>query len=331
VASPLTPRRAHAAAPVRLDLAGAWTDVPPFSAREGGAVVSAAIDLKVHVNVLPGGEAVHLLSDDLGIREELGDSPSRLPLMAHAARRLPVGGATIISRSDAPPGSGLGSSGAVGVALIAALRHARGEAVTPGEVAQEAWVVETQDVGIAGGRQDQWMAALGGFRFLEFHDPAIRTEPIALDAGFAAELEDAVVLCYTGVSRVSGGTIERVMAAYQHGDADVTSALRGLRALATEMVSALRNGRLDEVARILDRNWALQQRLDPAMCTPEMLALEQAVRRAGALGGKAAGSGAGGCMFFLAPGRRAETEAAARAAGASVLPFHWAWEGVATW
>jgi D-glycero-alpha-D-manno-heptose-7-phosphate kinase len=144
-------------------------------------------------------------------------------------------------------------------------------------------------------------------------------------------MEAAIVLCYTGVSRVSGGTIARVMTAYDQGDAAVTAALRGLRALAADMAVALRASSIGEVARILDDNWALQQRLDPDMATIEMRTLEEAARRAGALGGKAAGSGAGGCMFFLAPGRAAAVTEAARAAGATILPVRWAREGVATW
>lgn len=327
----MSARRAHAAAPVRLDFAGAWTDVPPFSAREGGAVVSAAIDLKVHVNVLPGGNSVELISEDLDVRETLGTGESRLPLLAHAVRRWPVGNATIVTRSDAPPGSGLGSSGAMGVATVAALHHARGDSRDATSIAHEAWEVETRDAGIPGGRQDQWMAALGGFRYLEFHDPDLHAEPVALDTAFAAELQDAMVLCYTGVSRVSGGTIARVMAAYQRGERGVTDALRGLRDLAGQMHAALREGCLEDVARILAQNWKLQQQLDPAMRTAEMASLEAAVAEHGAIGGKAAGSGAGGCMFFLAPGRRAAVEAAAQRAGASVLTVRWAREGVTTW
>jgi D-glycero-alpha-D-manno-heptose-7-phosphate kinase len=331
VEHPVIARRAHAEAPVRLDLAGAWTDVPPFSVREGGAVVAATIDLKVHVNVLPGGESVELVSDDLGVHETLGEGASRVPLLAHAVRRLPVGPATIVSRSDAPPGSGLGTSGAMGVATIAALHHARGDRVDAERVAREAWEVETQDAGIAGGRQDQWMAALGGFRLLAFRDPDVASEPIAVDAGFAAELAEAMVLCYTGVSRVSGGTITRVMAAYERGDPGVTAALRGLRDLASAMRDALRQSRLDDVARILDANWEYQRQLDPAMCTPEMAAVEAAARRQGARGGKAAGSGAGGCMFFVAPGCRGAVEAATRRAGATILPVRWSREGVTSW
>ena len=324
-------RRAHAAAPVRLDFAGAWTDVPPFSARDGGAVVSAAIDLKVQVDVLPGGEGVELISEDLEVHERLAAGESRVPLLAHAVRRWPVADATIVCRSEAPPGSGLGTSGAMGVATVAALHHARAETVNATVIAQEAWEVETQDAGIPGGRQDQWMAALGGFRYLEFHDPDLHSEPLALDTTFAAQLQDAMVLCYTGISRVSGGTIARVMAAYERGDRGVTAALRGLRDLATRMRAALREGCLEEVGRILVRNWELQQQLDPAMCTAEMAELESAARHHGAIGGKAAGSGAGGCMFFLAPGSRAAVEAAARATGASVLTVRWAREGVTTW
>ncbi len=327
----MTVRRAHAAAPVRLDLAGAWTDVPPFSEREGGAIVAVAIDLKVHVNVLPGGHIVQLIAEDLGVHEQMGDAPSSVPVLSHAVRRLPVGGATIISRSDAPPGSGLGTSGALGVAAIAALHHARGDEISPARAAQEAWEVETRDAAIPGGRQDQWMAALGGFRYLEFCDPDIRTEPLALDAAFVTELQEAMVLCYTGVSRVSGSTIARVMARYEAGDAEVTDALRGLRQLADEMTAALRAGSIGEVAAILNRNWQLQQRLDPAMCTQEMATLERAAAAHGALGGKAAGSGAGGCMFFVAPGCRDAVEAAARDAGATILKVQWAREGVTTW
>jgi galactokinase/mevalonate kinase-like predicted kinase len=121
------------------------------------------------------------------------------------------------------------------------------------------------------------------------------------------------------------------MTAYETGDRNVTSALRGLRDLAAEMRAALREGCLEEVGRLMARNWELQQQLDHAMCTAAMAALEAAVRRRGAIGGKAAGSGAGGCMFFLAPGSKAAVEAAARESGASVLMVRWAREGVSTW
>ena len=119
--------------------------------------------------------------------------------------------------------------------------------------------------------------------------------------------------------------------AYERGDAAVTGALHALRDVALAMVDALRAADLTRVAALLTENWRRQQDLDPAMCTEEMARLEQAVMAAGALGGKAAGAGAGGSMFFVAGTDVAAVADAARTAGATVLPVRWAREGVRAW
>lgn len=329
-------RRAHASAPVRIDFAGAWTDVPPFSVREGGRVISAAITLQVHVNVLPGGEGVHLVADDLGTSVTIGKDGTRigdgsLPLLEAAARRWPPGDATITSRADVPQGSGLGSSGAFGVAVSAALAHARGERYSATQLAHLAWELETRDASIPGGKQDQYMAALGGFQDLAFRDPEVSHHPIAVDREFAAELARSLVLCWTGASRLSGGTISRVMQAYERGEAGISSALFGLRDAADAMDAALASADIAAVGAALDANWRHQQALDARMRTPEMASLEARARQAGATGAKAAGSGAGGCMVFLAPGRERDVARALEAEGGTLLPVEWSWEGVRSW
>ena len=326
----------HGSAPVRLDFAGGWTDVPPFSSREGGAVVSAAIDLRAHAEVVPGGDEIALVSEDLGecVTLRPGDSAgagSELPLLRAAIRLLPVGSCRLTTRSDAPPGSGLGSSGALDVALVAALSRARGERLEPQDTAALAWRVEAVEAGHPGGKQDQYTAALGGFQLLTFDDPDVGCRRLQLDPAFTAALSDAMVLCYTGTSRFSSATISRVMAAYERGDATVVSALRGLREVALAMADALTAGDLAAVGALLDRNWAHQCRLDGGMCTAGMTAIESIARAAGAIGGKAAGSGAGGSMFFLAPGRRDEVARAVAEAGARLLPVEWSSEGVRAW
>ena len=327
----------HAAAPVRLDCAGGWTDVPPFSAREGGVVVSAAIGLSAHVELKLGGPRIRLVSEDLGQEVECVDSgglvlDGRLDLLKAALRMFPVQSpCTLTTRSDAPPGSGLGSSGALDVALVAALALARADRLSEREIAEQAWYLETVEARIPGGKQDQFAAALGGFQRFTFRDPDVGCEPITLDPGFAAELERRTVLCYTGRSRTSGATISRVMSAYERGDPGVTGALRAMKEVAASMAEALRAGSLARVAELLTENWKHQRALDPEMCTPEMTRLEQAVVAGGALGGKAAGSGAGGCMFFVTGDRPGPVIAAARAAGASVLPVRWVREGVRAW
>jgi D-glycero-alpha-D-manno-heptose-7-phosphate kinase len=331
-------RPAEAVAPVRLDFAGGWTDVPPFSAREGGIVVNAAIGLLVRAMVGRDGPGFRIVAEDLGEQLEL---PADAPLTADgrldvhkAALRMhrvmpPV---TLRTRSDAPKGSGLGGSGALDVAITAALAAAIEPAGSPPidvtSLAEAAWRLETIEAGVPGGRQDQWAAALGGFNLLRFRDPGVTAQPLRLDPAFQAELGRRTVLCYTGASRLSGNTISRVMGAYERGETQVVTALRGLRDVAERMADALRAADLAGIGALLSENWRLQQALDARMSTAEMTRLEAAVRAAGALGGKAAGSGAGGCMFFIAGDDRPAAERAARAAGAQLLPVQWELTGV---
>ncbi|MGN6392630.1 MAG: GHMP family kinase ATP-binding protein [Gemmatimonadales bacterium] len=324
---------ARASAPVRLDFAGGWTDVPPFSAREGGVVVAGAIGLSAHAEVRCGGTGLRLVAEDLDDALELPDesalSPSGpLSLLQAGLRLLPVGPCALTTRSDAPPGSGLGSSGALDVALVAALACARGEAPSVEEIARLACHLEGVEAAIPGGRQDQYAAAFGGFLRLGFRDPDVTVEPLPLDAALLAELERRIVLVYTGASRFSGNTISRVMQAYERGNAGVTGALHGLREVAERMADTLRRGDLTAVGALLDANWRHQQTLDAGMCTSPMQRLTDAMRRAGALGGKAAGSGAGGSMFFLGPEDPEPARKAALALGMQILPVRWAGSGV---
>lgn len=323
----------RAAAPLRLDFAGGWTDVPPWSAREGGLVVSAAIGLHAYAEVRVGGSGFRLCAEDLGQEAELADPAALggsgpLPLLRAGLRLLPVGPCALTTRSDAPPGSGLGSSGALDVALVAALAAARGDALGTREVADLAFRLEGVEAGVPGGRQDQFTAAFGGFLRLEFRDPDVSVTPLGLDQVFLSELERRMIVVYTGASRFSGATIGRVMQAYERNDPAVTAALHGLRETAELMAEALSAGDLARIGALLDANWLQQQALDPGMCTPVMAELGSAMRRAGALGGKAAGSGAGGSMFFLGPSDPAPAVEAARAMGMTILPVRWSATGV---
>ncbi|HWC72795.1 MAG TPA: hypothetical protein VG454_02585 [Gemmatimonadales bacterium] len=331
------PTEFHASAPMRLDFAGGWTDVPPFSAREGGVVVNGAIEQRAHVDLRLGGTLLRFVSEELGETLECANAGGltpggKLPLLKAALRMLPVlGGFTLTTRCDAPPGSGLGSSGALGVALVGVLSRARQETRAQPECADQAWQIETVEAQLPGGKQDQYAAALGGFHRLSFRDPDVGIEPLTLDRSFAAELERHILLCYTNKSRVSGDTISRVMHGFERGDRAITAALHGIRAAGEAMVEALRRADLAGVAALLSENWKHQQALDPGMRTPDMARLEQAAAAAGALGGKAAGAGAGGSMFFIMKGEAKAAVPAALAAGARVLPVRWAAEGVRSW
>ena len=322
-----------AAAPVRLDLAGGWTDVPPYSAREGGVVVATAVQLYAYAEVRPRERGYLLASKELdqaleypGLPALAGDGP--LPLLRAGLRLLQARPCALRTRSDAPHGSGLGSSGAMDVAIVATLAGAAGRKLSTREIADLACRLEGQEAGIPGGRQDQFIAAFGGFLRLSFRDPDATVEPIVLDEGFAAELERRMLLVYTGDSRFSGDTIGRVMRAYERGEPTIAGALDGLRGAAEAMTDALRAGDFGRIGALLSENWRLQQLLDAGMSTPEMRRLEAAMRDAGCLGGKAAGAGAGGSMFFLAPDDPAPAREAVARLGMRLLPVRWATTGV---
>ncbi|MDH5284776.1 MAG: hypothetical protein OEW80_12925, partial [Gemmatimonadota bacterium] len=264
----------RASAPLRLDFAGGWTDVPPFSTEEGGVVVNAAISPRMHVEFLPGGRDILIAAGDLGLEHRVTSAAALAPegpLALHQAalRMLPPPPGTLRTRGEAPPGSGLGSSGALDVALVAALARVRGEAMSPIECADLGWRLEVIEAGHPGGRQDQYAAALGGFLHLRFSEGPVQVERLELDPAFTADLARRLVVCYTGRSRVSGETITRVMGRFARRAPAVVAALAELRQVATEMADALRQSSLEQVAALLRRNWACQQRLDPGMRTAE--------------------------------------------------------------
>ncbi len=331
------PTEFHASAPLRLDFAGGWTDVPPFSAREGGVVVNAAVGLAARVELRLGGPRIRLVSEELGQELECADAGGlapggRLERLKAALRMWPVQAAcTLTTRSDAPAGAGLGSAGATGVALAAALTLARAERLSERELAEQAWHLETVEARMPGGKQDQFAAALGGFHRLSFRDPDVGIEPITLDPAFAAALARQTVVCYTGRPGDADAAIARVTAAYERGDRSVTGALRALKDLAEAMAEALRAADLARVGTLLAESWQHQQAVDPEVRTPEMARLERTLLEAGALGGKAVGCGAGGSMFFLTGDDPGPALAAARAAGGTLLAARWAAEGVRAW
>lgn len=320
-------------APVRLDFAGGWTDVASFAMRERGVVVNAAIDLRTTVSVTARLGGYEFAADDLDLHEAAASLidlhlDGTLDLHKAAARHVEAPPCTIRSTATAPPGSGLGTSGALSVALVAALDKFVGRVRDPLDLADEAWRLETVDAAVAGGKQDQYAAALGGFRLMTFDADRTTAQALSVDPDFARELATHTLLCHTGASRFSGATIRRVMRAYENADVAVSTALRNIADIAAAMAGALLRGSLTEIGGLLSDNWREQQRLDADMCTASMAQLEAAVMQAGAAGGKAAGSGAGGAMFFVVPGDVGPARAAAERCGGVLLPVQWAAEGV---
>ncbi len=322
----------HARAPMRLDLGGGWTDVPPFSTEVGGAVLNTAIARYAHVSLSPREDGhIRLASGDYhaivaGHPTHALTYNGELDLLKAAVKAAGAPAVDLASSSDAPPGAGLGASASVGVALLGALNRLR--APWPREtLADRAHHLEI-DIGVAGGRQDQYAALNGGFQFLEFRDPAATATRVAMPSAALDALRRDLVLVYTGRSRVSGNIIATVMGAYRRGEPRTTQALHRLKAIAAEMRDALLAGDLSAFGALLSENWACQTALDPSTTTPQIGALFDLARRHGATGGKALGAGGGGCVLFYAPNSSDALRAILAGEGLAVFEFDFDFEGL---
>ena len=290
-----------ARAPTRLDFGGGWTDVPPYTEREGGAVCCVAITRYA--------TATAALDERAGRRAGV-DAPSDDPLTAAALRRSGLRGAVASVSSDVPAGSGLGGSSACGVALAGALAALRGVSLAPNELAALSRATEVEELGVAGGYQDHYAAAYGGALLLGFSDCA-SVELLELPGASADDLVRRSVLLFTGESRLSSRTIDAVRDAYVAGEPRTVAALARIKVLAIEMAAALRAGDVDSLGRLVGEHWVHQRALHPTITTPRIDAVLERAQRAGALGLKALGASGGGCVLAIAEDGREEELAAA--------------------
>jgi D-glycero-alpha-D-manno-heptose-7-phosphate kinase len=297
----------RAKAPLRISFAGGGTDVPPFPELEGGCVLSSTINRYAWGTLRPRDDGqICINSLDFGVslsyssREALVyDGEMDLPKAAiHRLAGEHTGGYDLFLHSDAPPGSGLGSSSAMMVVLVGLLKEFHSLPLTDYEIAELAYTLERVDLGIQGGMQDQYAAAFGGFNFIEFLADRVIVNPLKISADIQNELEYNLMLCDTGKLRLSSNIIEDQVRRYEEHNSDTTAALRELKALTVEMKNALLRRRLDEFGSLLDLEWQQKKRMSPRISTPDLDDLYTLARREGALGGKITGAGGGGYMLL---------------------------------
>ncbi len=327
-------------APVRVDCAGGGSDAPPFCTDHGGAVLNVGIRryLRARLHLLPGTKRIEIVSDDFGtsqVFDSLDDlaveGDLRLVKAIVRATAPPVGFSLRI-RSDIPPGSGLGSSGALGVALVALFQAATGTGRTQMETAALANRIERTDAGFAGGAQDSYGAAFGGVNLLEFRrDGTVGHFRPTLSGAARAELERRAVVVFTGGVHLSGSIHADIRAAYALPHSPVVDAMKRLAALAYQGTAALEAGDLAAFGRCLDENWVQHQRLHPS-CNNALLDSYYDAIRPLVLGAKTCGAGGGGCLLMLArDGCRDRLEEACRSLGGTLIPFVLDRDGVRAW
>jgi D-glycero-alpha-D-manno-heptose-7-phosphate kinase len=307
----------HATSPLRISFVGGGTDFPHYYEEHGGAVLSATIDHAVRVSIRPRPDRqVTVRSLDLGhlVEYHLDEGPEYdgvMDLAKAAIERIGVaGGVDVDIRSDAPPGSGLGGSSSLVVALAAGLAALARMRLSADELARLAFSIEREDVGIRGGFQDQYAAAYGGCNLIEFGREAVRVLPLVLGPAIVERLESNLLLCYTGTVRRNVGIIDRQIALWREGREETRMGLKELHELAYVMRDLLEVGDVARLGAMLRDAFESKLRMNPSITegTP-VERLLQVAREAGAFGGKMCGAGGGGYLLLAC---RPESQPAVR-------------------
>jgi D-glycero-alpha-D-manno-heptose-7-phosphate kinase len=282
-----------ARAPMRVALGGGGTDLPSYYREHGGFVVSTAIDRYVHIVATTGFQRSYRLKH-LEWEEVEDPGAVRHPILREALTHHWAGGPLeLASVADAPPGTGLGSSGAYAVCAIRVLRELGGRPPTPGELAEAACHLEIELLGRSIGKQDQYAAAFGGVRAYTFNpDDSVDVRTLDLPAHVEHALHEQFLLFFTGEERSASDIL---------GAGPVHSALDRLRDLAHETCAALEEGDLERFGQLMHEHWERKRERAPGTVTETMDELRGRALRAGARGVISLGAGGGGFLLVYTP------------------------------
>jgi D-glycero-alpha-D-manno-heptose-7-phosphate kinase len=336
-------------APLRISFAGGGTDVSPYPEEKGGAVLNCTIDKFAYATLesVPdgaGATAVESLDYNVSVNYEKPADlvyNGELDLVKAAVKVLrppPANGSRhadslrLFLHSDAPAGTGLGTSSTMTVALVGAFRHYLREPWTTYDVAELAYRIERNELGMKGGRQDMYAASFGGFNFMEFTGARTIVNPLKVPSEVSNELAYRLLLCYTGTGHYSNDIIVRQQASYEGRREATVHALDETKRLAVDMKNALLRGNLDEMGQLLDQGWQFKKQFTDGITNDRIDAFYARAREAGALGGKLVGAGGGGyLLLFCDFARRAKVAKAVQGVGGRVEDFALEPDGLQTW
>jgi D-glycero-alpha-D-manno-heptose-7-phosphate kinase len=314
--------------PLRISLGGGATDLPSYYRRHEGFLIAGAIDKYVYITVHRAFIEKFILKYS---KLELVDEVSAIdhPLIREALRLVGVDRPhlEITSMADIPAGTGLGSSGSFTTALLKGLHALRNQLITPHELAEQACSIEIERLGEPVGKQDPYIAALGGitsFRFLR--DDRVEAVPLSLAPDVRYELEDNLMLFFTGFNRRASATLKEQDEKTRQNDAAMLGELNFMKDLAFRSYEALQSGNLPVFAELMNCHWERKKRRSATMSNPDIDRWYEVGRRHGALGGKLVGAGGGGFLMFYAADR-ARLRRAMGEAGLPEVRFRFDYEG----
>ncbi len=314
--------------PLRISLGGGGTDLPSYYREHTGFLIAAAIDKYVYITLH------QTFVQDLIIKYSKMERVSTVEAIEHPIIReamqmtgVEATALELSSMADIPAGTGLGSSGSFTTALLQALHAHKKNLVHPAELAEQACEIELGKLGEPIGKQDQYIAAFGGitcFRFLA--DGRVKAWPLKLDEETRYNLEDNLLLFFTGYSRSASTILKEQDDKSKQADKGMTDNLHFVKDLGYQSQAALESGNLNEFARLMDVHWQRKKERSGGMSNPQINEWYDLAMTSGALGGKLIGAGGGGFLMFYAHDK-ARLRHAMRGTGMKEVRFRFDFEG----
>ena len=314
--------------PLRISLGGGGTDLPSYFREHGGFVLSAAIDKYVYITLHETFEPEFIIKYS---KTELVQTVAEIkhPIIREALKLVPVEAPhlEIVSHSDIPAGTGLGSSGSFTIALLRALHTLNKEFVPRQVLAEQACHIEIDLLGEPVGKQDQYIASFGGITSFDFQrDGSVEVRPLQISPETLYNLEDNLLLVFTGFTRSASAILAEQDSRTREGDAAMIDHLHHIKRFGYESKDALEQGDLRRFAAIMHEHWELKKFRSKSMSNSSIDEYYQLARSSGALGGKLIGAGGGGFLMFYAEDHRRLREAMGRA-GLEEVRFRFDFEG----
>ncbi len=332
-------------APLRIGLAGGGSDVSPYSDLFGGAILNATISLYANATIIPRNDG-KIVFHSIDKNEYLEFEP---------AESLPINGILNLHRGiynrivkefskkplsftlstwvDAPAGSGLGTSSTLVVAILGAFAEWLKLPLGEYDLAKLAYEIERVDLGMAGGKQDQYAATFGGVNFMEFSaEDKVIVNPLRIKDIYLNELSHNLILFYTQTSRLSAKIIEAQSVNVINKNQKSIEAMHQLKKQSVMMKEALLKGNLNEIGKILDFGWTFKKQMADEISNPLLDEIYSTAKANGATGGKISGAGGGGFMIFYCPGdNRSKVIESLRQFGGEAKRYEFTNRGLTTW
>lgn len=297
-----------ARAPVRISLAGGGTDLPAYYSQFGGLVINTTIDkyFYVFLRAFGGSESLQIASSDYSTfyRQDAAagdEAPLEGTLLLPRTILHYFGvyqGLSMFLASEIPPGTGLGSSSTVTVAIIKALSTGLGQQLSKGELAELACKIEIQEMGMPIGKQDQYAAAFGGLNEIEFTAQGCRVSPLNVSWETSQRLQSNLMLFFTGHARNSADILKEQTQASKKSSSGTVEALHRVKAMVADVRQSFVSGDLTAFGELLHENWMQKKRFAPGVSNPLIDQSYETARTLGAVGGKITGAGGGGFLML---------------------------------